>query len=58
MTADDVTLTLGSRGAQVVWGGTADSARKAVVLQQAMAAFPIGSVSSYDISSPEAIVVR
>ncbi|MFD1337799.1 FtsQ-type POTRA domain-containing protein, partial [Microbacterium lemovicicum] len=57
-TADDVTLTLGSRGVQVVWGGTTDSARKAVVLQQAMAAFPIASVSSYDISSPEAIVVR
>lgn len=57
-TPDDVTLTLGSANAQVVWGSAEDSAMKALVLEQAMIARPPASVSVYDVSSPSAIVIR
>jgi cell division protein FtsQ len=51
---DDVRLTLA--GAAVVWGSPQKSALKAVVLQDMMAAQP--GRSEYDVSSPNAIVVR
>lgn len=57
-TPDDVTLTLGETNTQVVWGGAADSAMKALVLQTFMTARPPESVAMYDISSPAAVVVR
>jgi cell division protein FtsQ len=57
-TPDDVTLTLGGTNTQVVWGSAEDSARKAMVLQKAMDARPPADVVSYDVSSPQAIVVR
>jgi cell division protein FtsQ len=57
-TGSDVTLELGGTGTTVVWGTPDDSARKAVVLAAAMAARPPGDVWSYDVSSPEALVVR
>ena len=57
-TPDDVTLTLGGSNAQVVWGSAEQSARKAMVLATAMAARPPADVSSYDVSSPDAIVIR
>lgn len=57
-TPDDVTLTLGGSGAQVVWGSAEDSAMKALVLEKAMIARPPASVLVYDVSSPSAIVVR
>lgn len=57
-TPNDVTLTLGDAGADVVWGNADDSARKALVLQQTMAAFDPAEVSVYDVSSPAAVVVR
>ncbi|GAA5097357.1 FtsQ-type POTRA domain-containing protein [Microbacterium yannicii] len=57
-TPDDVTLTLGGSNAQVVWGSAEQSARKAMVLATAMAARPPADVVSYDVSSPDAIVIR
>lgn len=56
-TPDDVTLTLGDSGARVVWGSADDSAMKAVVLETVMTARPPDTVSVYDVSSPEAVVV-
>ena len=55
-TPDDVTLALG--GTTVVWGSAEHSADKALVLQKAMAARPPGEVSTYDVSSPDAIVLH
>ena len=55
-TGDDVSLTL-QNGAVVVWGGSEDSAMKAVVLEKLMAANDPASVASYDVSSPQAAVV-
>ncbi len=57
-TANDVTLTLGGTGTEVVWGNADDSAYKAVVLAKAMTARPPDGVSSYDVSSPNAVVMR
>lgn len=57
-TPDDVTLTLAPTGTTVIWGSADDSARKALVLQKIMAAKPPGTVSSYDVSSPDAVLVR
>jgi cell division protein FtsQ len=56
-TVDDVTLTLADSGAVVAWGSSEDSAAKAVALQTLMAAYPPESVSRYDVSSPESVVV-
>ena len=57
-TPDDVTLTLGAANARIVWGSAEDSATKALVLQRMMAARPADTVSEYDVSSPQAAVVR
>jgi cell division protein FtsQ len=57
-TPDDVTLTLGKTGTKVVWGSADDSARKGVVLQTLMKRKPPAKVSSYDVSSPDAVLVR
>ncbi|MRH30231.1 FtsQ-type POTRA domain-containing protein [Microbacterium sp. SYP-A9085] len=57
-TPDDVTLTLGKTGTKVVWGSADDSAMKALVLQKLMKKLPPSKVSSYDVSSPGAAVVR
>lgn len=57
-TADDVTLTLGGTDTTVVWGSADESAYKARVLETAMQARPPADVTSYDVSSPSAIVVR
>lgn len=57
-TPDDVTLTLGGTNTLVVWGSAEDSARKAFALERMMVQRPPDSVSSYDVSSPTAIVVR
>jgi len=57
-TPDDVTLTLGKTHTKVVWGGAEDSAMKALVLQKLMKSRPPSKVSSYDVSSPGAAVVR
>ena len=57
-TPDDVTLTLGGSNAQVVWGSAEDSALKATTLQSIMASRPPASVSVYDVSTPDVIVVR
>ncbi len=54
-TPNDVTLTLGD-GRSVVWGGSADSGKKARTLAQLMTVRP--DASGYDVSSPEAAVVR
>ncbi|KAA9110923.1 FtsQ-type POTRA domain-containing protein [Microbacterium rhizomatis] len=54
---DDVTLTLGTN-TQIVWGNADQSALKALVLETTMRARPPASVSVYDVSSPQAIVVR
>lgn len=52
---DDVTLELGA-DTTVVWGSAEHSARKAVVLDRIMQAHP--DADRYDVSSPEAVVVR
>jgi len=57
-TPDDVTLTLGGTNTQVVWGNAEHSADKALVLQKVMAARPPQDVYTYDVSSPDAVVVR
>ena len=57
-TPDDVTLTLGGTNTQVVWGSAERSARKALVLQTAMAGRPPADVATYDVSSPDAVVIR
>lgn len=57
-TADDVTLALGATGTTVVWGNANDSALKAVVLRTAMQSRPPEDVQLYDVSSPDAIVIR
>lgn len=57
-TPDDVTLTLGRTGTTIVWGGADDSAKKALVLETMMKRRPPATVRSYDVSSPDAILVR
>jgi cell division protein FtsQ len=56
-TKDDVTLTLGG-GARVVWGNSERAEYKAVVLSALLVAHPVGSVTEYDVSSPDSAVVR
>lgn len=55
-TPDDVTLTI--EGAEVVWGSPDDPVEKARVLQALMIATPPSEADEYDISSPDAVVVR
>lgn len=57
-TPDDVTLTLGATGSRVVWGSSDRSAEKAVVLDRLMAKSPPDRTKEYDVTSPEAGVVR
>lgn len=57
-TPDDVTLTLGGTDTQVVWGSAERSAHKALALQRMMVSHPPADVSAYDVSSPDAVVVR
>ncbi|WP_240424057.1 FtsQ-type POTRA domain-containing protein [Microbacterium halotolerans] len=56
--SQDVTLTLGASNASVVWGNASDSALKAIVLEEVMADRPADGVQEYDVSSPNAVVVR
>ena len=56
-TKDDVTLTLAG-GARVVWGNAERSEYKAVVLSALIVSHPVGSVTEYDVSSPDSAVVR
>ncbi|WOF21838.1 FtsQ-type POTRA domain-containing protein [Microbacterium betulae] len=57
-TTEDVTLTLGDGGPQVVWGSVDDSAEKTVVLQSAMEASLPEGVTVYDVSAPGTLIVR
>lgn len=57
-TPQNVTLTLGATGTQVIWGTADDSAMKALVLEKTMTARPPDGVSVYDVSSYSAVVVR
>lgn len=57
-TAQDVTLTLADSGVTVIWGSSDKSVEKAQVLTAAMTASPPGPVSTYDVSTPSAVVVR
>jgi len=56
-TPDGVAFTLGATNTQVVWGSAERSAYKAVVLASAMVNRPPDGVRSYDVSTPEAVVV-
>jgi cell division protein FtsQ len=56
-TKDDVTLTLAG-GARVVWGNSERAEYKAVVLSALLVSHPVGSVTEYDVSSPDSAVVR
>lgn len=55
-TPNDVTLTI--EGADVLWGGADEPAEKARVLAAAMKAQPPAEVDLYDVSSPDAVVIR
>ncbi len=57
-TPDDVTLTLGGANASVVWGDAEHSAQKALNLARMMQSRPPADVSTYDVSSPDVVVVR
>lgn len=57
-TPNDVAMTLAESGAEVVWGDAEDSALKALVLERVMADRPTSDASVYDVSSPNAAVVR
>ncbi|MEV7765502.1 FtsQ-type POTRA domain-containing protein [Microbacterium sp. NPDC089180] len=57
-TPDDVTLTLGATGSRVVWGSADRSAEKAIVLDRLMTQSPPDRAKEYDVTSPEAGVVR
>jgi cell division protein FtsQ len=56
-TADDVTLLLGGANASVVWGDATRTPEKVVALAAIMKARPPADVHSYDVSSPDAVVV-
>jgi len=56
-TTDDVTLFLNPTGSRVIWGGPENSALKARVLSALIANYPLGSVSTYDVSAPHSAVV-
>jgi len=57
-TPDDVTLTLGATGTRVAWGSADRSAEKARVLDLLMQKSPPDSTREYDVTSPEAGVIR
>lgn len=57
-TPNDVTLTLGGTNTDVVWGSSEQSAEKAIALESIMTTRPPEDVSTYDVSSPTAVVVR
>lgn len=57
-TPNDVTLTLGATGTEIVWGGADQSAMKALALETIMRSRPPETVAAYDVSSPDAIVLR
>ncbi|WP_278101420.1 FtsQ-type POTRA domain-containing protein [Microbacterium proteolyticum] len=57
-TPDDVTLTLGATGTKVVWGSADRSAEKARVLDLLMQKSPPDRTKEYDVTSPEAGVLR
>ena len=56
-TPDDVSFTLGATNTRVVWGSAEQSALKAETLLKVMINRPPDGVRSYDVSSPEAVVV-
>lgn len=57
-TPDDVTLTLGATGTRVMWGSADRSPEKARVLDLLMQKSPPDSTREYDVTSPEAGVIR
>jgi len=56
-TTDDVTLFLNPTGSRVIWGGPENAALKARVLSALIANYPLGSVTTYDVSAPNSAVV-
>ncbi|MGV3711939.1 cell division protein FtsQ/DivIB [Pseudolysinimonas sp.] len=57
-TRDDVTLTLAGSSQRVVWGGAADSERKAAVFAALLAMFAGSGTGEYDLSAPDNPVFR
>lgn len=57
-TRDDVTLTLAGSSQRVVWGGAADSERKAAVFAALLAMFADSGTGEYDLSAPDNPVFR
>ncbi|ALJ20805.1 FtsQ-type POTRA domain-containing protein [Microbacterium sp. No. 7] len=57
-TPNDVSFTLGAGGPTVVWGNADRSAEKAEVLAAILRARPADTAQLYDVSTPDAIVVR
>lgn len=57
-TKDDVTLTLADGGPRVVWGSSENAEVKALVLSRLLESTNPKKVQEYDVSSPNAAVVR
>lgn len=57
-TTDDVIIVLVDSGARVFWGGPENASLKSRVLSALIASAPVGTVSEYDVSSPQTAVVR
>ncbi|KHK96923.1 hypothetical protein LK09_13875 [Microbacterium mangrovi] len=55
---DAVTFTLGPTGTIVVWGSADQTTYKVAVLERTMKARPPAGVHQYDVSAPNAVVVR
>jgi len=55
---DAVVFAFGKTGTTVVWGGAGDTAVKVDRLQTIMTARPPSTVHEYDVSAPNAVVVR
>jgi cell division protein FtsQ len=51
-------IVLADSGARVFWGGPENAALKSRVLAALIASAPVGTVSEYDVSSPQTAVVR
>lgn len=57
-TQDDVTLLLAGSDQRVLWGGAADSDRKAAVFAHLLARFAGAGPGEYDVSAPGSAVFR
>lgn len=57
-TPEDVTLTLGDGGPQVIWGSVDDTSEKVSTLQGALMGDLAEGATVYDVSAPGTVIVR